>query len=322
MKNLHQLFLSALSTFLFLSSCDLVADIETFQQPAPSRIETESSGRIPLNDPNLFFYENSLSGLYTWGNELTSNSYSTKYINTCKKINLLDSLGLPSSKGKIVILGIGGSNPAIIFNGIIAAQLADRNFGENIVFINGGMSAMDLSDLLDPATNYWDRVNKLLDSAHVGIKQVQVMFCIEDNLRNKDTTFQRVNALKDDYTALLDIIRTQYPSCKLFFVGDRGYNGYTTVQQHREPIGYLNGWAVKLFIEEYTSQNLPRYPLVNWLDYYWADGQNPRWDGLTYYATDFKGSTYIHFTDEKGNELGSHTHEKLKIDPGAMYWYK
>lgn len=154
------------------------------------------------------------------------------------------------------------------------------------------------------------------------ILQVQIIFCIEDDFKNSDNTIQRAYTIKDQYVTLLSTIRTKYPNTKLIFVGDRGYNDYAVLTKYKEPKGYLNGWAVKFLVEDYANNLLPQYPFVNWLDYYWANGAEPRWDDLTYLQTDFTAPEYSHLTPEKSNALGLVTHGKFKQDAGAMYWYK
>ena len=286
-----------------------------------SLIAEKNVGNKPINNPTLFSYYGHQSGLFSWGNALIANTYKINYLSANLAIKSLDAAGNSAVNGKIGILEIGGSNPAIIFNGLQTNQLNDPGFGSKLTFVNAGMNAMDLSDILKPTTDYWNNVQTLLTQNGLTTKQVEVIFCIEDNLKNTDITFTRATSLQTDYVALLSLVRTKYPNCKLFLVGDRGYTGYTTDPQHKEPIGYLNGWGVKLFVEQYSDGLLPVYPAVDWLDYYWANGETARFDGLTYSKSDYRAG-YIHFTDAKAEELGVATHARLKADVGTSYWYK
>lgn len=305
-----------ITILLFATGCSKT-ELEIIDDPIVS-----TTFKIPLNNPDIFTQNGVESGLYPWGNSLITNSYKTNYINACESIEPLNYFGANAGSGKVVVLTIGGSNPAIIYNGFINAQQSDPGFGSDLLFINGGINSQDFSNLLDPATNYWDNMQNLLTTNNVTENDVQVIFCIEDNLRYRDTSFQRAYLLRDDYVDLLEIIRDKYPNCKLFLAGDRGYSGYTDDPKHDEPIGYENGWAVKFLVADYINGLLPEYPVVNWLDYYWADGENPRWDGLTYSPTDYAAPAYVHFTQNKADELAGSTHAKLKTDPGASYWYK
>ncbi len=308
--------------FIFSTGCEL--------NPSPEQVLIENdllyeerivAGNNPLNNPSLFTYSGLQSGLYSWGNALIANIYKTNYINANKEVKTLDAAGVSSATGKIGVLEIGGSNPGILYNGLRTAQLDDNTFGSKLTFINAGLNAMDFSNILKPDSQYWNSVQSLLSENGLTNLQVQVVFCIQDNLKNADVSFNRTAALKTDYIALLNLVRTKYPNCKLFLVGDRGYTGYTTDPRHKEPIGYLNGWAVKLFIQDYSNNLLPQFPFVNWLDYYWANGATARFDGLDYLKADYR-SGFIHFTDQKANELGASTHARLKADVGTLNWYK
>lgn len=281
-----------------------------------------SVGDIPINDLDSFTYFDNNGGLYPWGNYLIENAFKTNYIKTSKNIRPMDSVGLFSKSGKIVILEIGASNPFKLFEEIKNAGLADINFGKNLVYINGGTGGKDLPDVIDITASYWVHLQKLLDSNLVTAAQVQVIFCIEDDMTNFDTTINRAYQLRDKYIEMLVTIRIKYPNCKLMLIGDRGYNDYATLPKFSEPKGYLNGWAVKFLIEDYIDGLLPQYPLLNWMDYYWANGETPRWDGLDYFMTDFLAPDYVHYTEEKAAELGAMTHARLKADQGCLFWYK
>lgn len=304
-----------------ISSCDLMDSPEAIVNENDALTYEKNLGNRPVNNPVLFSYYGHQSGLFSWGNNYIANTFKTNYLNANMAIKTLDAAGNSSINGKIGILEIGGSNPAIIYEGLKTNQLNDAGFGSKLTFVNAGMNAMDFSDILKPTTNYWTNVQTFLNQSGITAAQVQVIFCIEDNLKNLDVTFNRATSLQNDYISLLNLVRSKYPNCKLFLVGDRGYSGYATDPRHKEPIGYLNGWGVKLFVQQYTDGLLPMYPAVDWLDYYWANGETPRFDGLTYSEDDYRPG-FIHFSDEKAEELGAGTHAKLKSDIGTSYWYK
>ena len=317
-KNKVVLLLTVAVVFIQFG-CNKNADLDDFKPPIPDQSEIQN---IPLNDPDEFVFEGLNSGLFPWGNTLINNQYNTDYINVCKSLGDLSLIENPEEKEPIVILTLGPSNPHKIFEGIKYAQMEDPGFGENIRYVNGAIGGIDFNDILNPAGPYWTQVDSTLQSQNISASQVQVIFCIEDDLLNQDTTILRAYQLKENYINLLEEIRSKFPNCILFLAGDKGYNNYSSEERFAEPKGYLNGWAIKLLLEDYINGYMADYPFIYWLDYYWANGITPRWDGLTYALSDFNAPDYIHLTTEKANELGRATHEKLKSDPGARYWYK
>ncbi len=312
---------AVMSGLMALVQCEFTPTV-TDENSIPGLVYRESFNDIPLNDPDTFTYQGFRSGLYPWGNVLIENEYKTDYINISKTITTLGKTGLPSAKGKTVILGIGGSHAYGIYNGIKNAWLTDPLFGKKLVFANAGTGGKDLPDILDPAASYWSRINKILDSNRVTSSQVQVIFVIEDDFVNKDTTIQRIFTLRDQMISLLETIRPKYPNCKIIYFADRGYAGYSTLTKYDEPKGYLNGWAVKFLVDEYINGLIPETPFINWFEYYWANGTEARWDGLTYLQSDFVAPEFAHLTIQKANTLGAATHLKLKADIGFSNWYK
>lgn len=274
----------------------------------------------PLNNPIPFIYEGMNSGLYPWGNSLITNEYSNIFNKTNKRIKALDSSGAVSKTGKIGVLAIGASTPKKIFSGIQTAIDNDVSFADSkVTLVNAALPSKDFDYILDPDTDYWDSVDDEVDNAGLTNLQISVIICIEDNLSISDTSFTRATTLKENYKSLLELLRVDYPNCRLFLAGAREYTGYTTVTQHQEPRGYLNGWGIRLLINDYVANLVPQYPLVGWLDYYWADGATPRFDGLDYILSDYVGPDYLHLTKTKADELGQSTHDKLKE---SLIWYK
>jgi len=307
---------------LVFACCELITPINEFYPEQISAEKQSVVGNIPLNDPEFFTYNGLSSGLYPWGNDLIDNQYNTNYLAVSSSIQPLNKEGVPGSKAKTVILGIGGSQAYRLFSGIRNAWSSDPGFGKKLVFANAGTGGKDLPDIIETNASYWKRVIKVLDSNKVNNLQVQVIFIVEDDFINRDTTIQRAHTINGQFQTLLNTIREKFPNVKLVLFADRGYSGYSTLSKYDEPKGYLNGWAVKLVAEDYINGNIPSVPFVNWYEYYWANGEEPRWDGLTYLISDFEAPEFAHYTVDKCNALGVVTHNKLKTDPGCSNWYK
>jgi hypothetical protein len=99
-------------------------------------------------------------------------------------------------------------------------------------------------------------------------------------------------------------LRDKFPNLQICYVSSRIYGGYSAPGTlNPEPQAYESGFSVKWLIEDqingdpglnYGQLTGPvRSPLLLWGAYLWADGINPRSDGLTWLSTDLE-SDHVH----------------------------
>lgn len=96
---------------------------------------------------------------------------------------------------------------------------------------------------------------------------------------------------------ILRAAKTRWPNLKLAFLSTRIYAGYATSDLNPEPYAYEYGFSAKSFIQAQINQirtgtvdsvagdlnyNNNTAPWVAWSAYLWADGTNPRKDGLVW----------------------------------------
>ena len=88
-----------------------------------------------------------------------------------------------------------------------------------------------------------------------------------------------------------------------------------------EPYAYQTGFAVKWLIEDYIN-NPDEQVFVQWGPALWADGTNPRSDGLTYTCGDFRKDDGTHPSIESGRQkVADLLHEFFSIDTTIKEWY-
>jgi len=100
-----------------------------------------------------------------------------------------------------------------------------------------------------------------------------------------------------DLGEILRAAKARWPNLKLAFLSTRIYAGYATDTLSPEPYAYEYGFSAKWFIEAQINQirtgaidpvagdlsyNIGTAPWVAWSAYIWADGPNPRSDGLAW----------------------------------------
>lgn len=92
---------------------------------------------------------------------------------------------------------------------------------------------------------------------------------------------------------ILRAAKMRYPNLRMVFVASRSYGGYATIMLNPEPFAFESGFTVKWLIQAQINQergagpdpvagdlSIGKVPWIAWGPYLWANGTNPRSDGL------------------------------------------
>ena len=101
---------------------------------------------------------------------------------------------------------------------------------------------------------------------------------------------------------MLTLLKTEFPNLTLTYVSSLQWVGYGTANIVEPSSGYEMGFGVKWTIEDQIEGDPSinadpglgplRSPWIAWGPYTWADGLNPRSDGLTWECSDFRVDGY------------------------------
>jgi hypothetical protein len=226
-----------------------------------------------------------------------------------------DTAGAPAPGGRYVMVSIGMSNTTQEFCGsspcgpgtFMARAAADPKVNHQSLVIVDGAAGGQTADTWDSPTDAnYDRVRDTR-LAPLGLSEAQVQVAWI-KVANAGPTSSLPAGSADAYrlvTQTANILRAakvHYPNLRQAYLSTRIYAGYATTQLNPEPYAYESGFAAKWVIEaqinEMGSGLLdPRVgsldyraglaPWVAWAAYLWADGTNPRSDGLTWEPGDF-----------------------------------
>ena len=281
---------------------------------------TRTVAFTPLNDLGAGLYLNQFQGgLYPNGSNITPPAHATAGIEKAAAIQPLNTQGQPDPNGKYVLISIGmsnttqefcsqnGSSPcgSWTFMGQAAASSAVNHSTLSIVNgAEGGKAAAFWDSPTDP--DYDRVVNEWLTPNGLSEKQVQVAWV---KVANPGPTASLPSANSDAYhlvDQMGDIARSlkvRYPNLQQVFFSSRIYAGYASTTLNPEPYAYESGLAVKWLIEAQINQMngggmnptagdlnymTGIAPWLAWGPYLWADGLNPRSDGLIWQQQDFQ----------------------------------
>lgn len=262
-----------------------------------------------------------------------------------------DPSGVPSASGKIVLLSVGMSNTTQEFCSardpvpcqpwsFVGKALADPSVNQtSLVFANGAMGGQTAETWDSASDSNYDRVRDMvLTPQGLSEAQVQVAWV---KVANGRPSISLPDDQADAYqlvTQIADIARTlrvRYPNLRIIYLSSRIYAGYATTMLNPEPYAYESAFAVKWVIESQIEQmrggsvTNPRAgdlsyattaPWMAWGPYLWADGRNPRGDGLTWEPGDLQNDG-THPAQSGEEKVGALLLQFLKAEPTARDWF-
>lgn len=289
----------------------------------------------PINDLGTGLYLGRFrGGLYPNGSGTIPPDHLAAGLERGRRIQPLDTQGNPSPNGKYILLSVGMSNTTQEFCcpdgntptpwSFMGQAAADAGVNhKSLVIFNGAKATRTASEWASPRSPDYDRVATELQSVGLSEAQVEVVWVKEVN---PFPTISLPNADADAFTLERDLgdiaraLRIRYPNVKLVFFSSRTYGGYATTGQSPEPHAYETGFSVKMLIEAQIRQMQENgmiedsragdlnyntvAPWIDWGPYLWANGLNPRSDGLFWDRTDF-GPDGMHPSPIGEHKVGS-----------------
>ncbi len=269
--------------------------------------------RVPLTDMGRT-YKGFSGGLYPDAANEMPTDHETAGIDKAGRIVPRDTAGAPDPSGKYVLVSIGMSNTTQEFCGgtpcgpgtFMAQAAADPSVNHGTLAIVDGAAGGQTADTWDsPADLNYDRVRDTrLAPRGLTEAQVQVAWV---KVANAGPTVSLPAANADAYRLvtqtgnIVRALKVRYPNLQQVYLSSRIYAGYATTPLNPEPYAYESGFAAKWVIEAQIDQMRGGPPdpragdldyatgpgtWIAWAAYLWADGPNPRFDGLTWQPGD------------------------------------
>jgi len=308
--------------------------------------------RIPLNDLSAGLYLGQFQGgLYENGTSVAPSDHAAEGMAQAALIRPLDKDGNPALAGKIVMVSIGMSNttqefcaaanPAPCETWSFVGQ-ATRDSAVNhssLLLVNGARGGQTGDTWDSPARSNYDYVrDRDLTPAGVTEKQVQVAWLKEANPQpTSSLPSQNADAyrLETQIGNSVRAMRTRYSNLRIVYISSRIYAGYATSTLNPEPYAYETGlavkWAVQAQIDQMRTGRIDARagdlnfntvaPWIAWGPYLWADGLNPRSDGLTWARADVESGDGTHPSQSGEQKVGAMLLSFLKQEPTAKPWF-
>lgn len=282
---------------------------------------TAQAQRVPLTDMGSTTYLGFGGGLYLDGSNDPPLDHAAAGAAHARLVQPLDKGGLPDSAGKIALLSIGMSNTTQEFCSgsgeppcdpwsFVGQALADPAVNKKtLVFVNGARGGQAAATWDSPTERNYDRVRdtdlRRLDLTEAQVQVAWVKVANPGPTRSLPASNSDAYTLVSQMGNIVRALTVRYPNLRLVFLSSRIYAGYATTTLNPEPYAYESGFAVKWLIEAQIHQmrnggnaidqragNLNYNtiaPWIGWGAYLWADGMNPRSDGVIWERRDLSG---------------------------------
>jgi hypothetical protein len=237
--------------------------------------------------------------------------------------------GSPSPDGKIVMIALGMSNAKMEFDtfGGIAIPVKSNA----VELINGAWPGVLASDWAYPTAENdpWRALAARLERKGLTPQQVQVAWLKEANADPQPGTDDfpvYAEKLRDDMAIMVMRVKELYPNVRVLYLSSRIFSGYSLIRLSPEPFAYEGAFSNRWLIEDQingggaTGVTYENAPVLLWGPYLWADGTQPRSDGLTWECNDFVEDG-VHPTDAGRQKVADMMLDFFMNDPLTRVWF-
>ncbi len=256
-------------------------------------------------------------GLYPDGSNNRPPAHAAAGMAAVGQITPRDAAGAPDPNGKVVLLSIGVSNTMIEFRDFERNVLPTQpGVNPSVQVISGAVSGQPVDNWLDPDGVPWQVINDRLAHLKATPEQVQVVW-----MKHTYIGTHPWQELQADLETVTDNLRDKFPNLQVVYLSSRT-RAYTFVPNATspEPAAFETGYAVKGLVTKYIEGEMPARPYVTWGPYLWADGENPRSDGLTWLAGDLM-SDCVHPSASGARKVANMLLAFFTTDATAAPWF-
>lgn len=297
-----------------------------FESVSPALTDLGSSFYVRMDGQATTFQ----GGLYPDGSNQPPAEHFAAGLEAAAQIQPRDADGnFDPQSGKIVMISLGMSNTASEFGRFMEFAHEDSEINPKLVFVNGGLGGQTADRWVDPEAQAWIELDARLAHNRVSPEQVQVAW-VKQTLTRGGEFPAKAQELQAALEVIAHNLKDRFPKLQIAFYSSRTRSYTYWRGLSPEPLAFETGFSVRWMIEKqidgdpdlnYDPQRGEvKVPFLAWGPYLWADGLNPRSDGLVWTVEDLTRDC-THPTDSGKNKVANMLSEFFKSDPLAQGWF-
>ncbi len=298
---------------------------------AASPVHLRTSGLTPLEDLGTGTYLGFEGGLYAGGANVPPAQHLAAALQKAGQVVPRNAAGAPDPNGWIVMVAIGMSNTTHEFGAFERLEDADTGRNAHVILMDTALGGQTAATIANPAAGYWTVLQQRLTAMGLTAAQVQVAWLKEADAQPANNFPVHAQTLRDELRTIAGNLHDKFANLQLCYLSSRIYGGYAAQGSlNPEPQAYESGFAAKWLIQNQIDGDvnlnygqLPgavRAPLLLWGPYLWADGTNPRSDGLVWLQTDLEGDA-THPSPSGEQKVAGLLTAFFAADPTAAAWW-
>jgi hypothetical protein len=294
-------------------------------EPAPFR--HEETGNVPLTDLRRTYFGFS-GGLYGEGRNEPPVSLQAAGLAAAQRVVPRDRFGQPDLAGLIGLVAIGPSITRLQFGAFQVRALQGGGVSPAVRLVNGGQDGV-MAENWARSSGPWAVLQGRVARSGLSRGQVQAAWISAPHLypARYGAFPQHAARLAEMLNEIVLTAQRQFPNLAPIYLSSQPYYGYTTRAVHPEPYSYEGAFAVRDVILRQpadtpsavnTAEGGP--PVLLWGPYLWADGANPRSDGLSWLRQDYQADG-VHPSASGREKAAQLLWSCFTTDPTARPWF-
>lgn len=287
----------------------------------------------PLCDLGSDSFMGYTGGLYPNGQNKPQGNYKLDIAQRADMVEPLDSNGIAAEDGKIVMIGVGASNPRTEFAAFQNLLDTFKSRNPDLITVNTCQGGQGVQKMNNPADNYWKLADNIFDSMKVHPLQVQIAWIETENTQKGDSIFPSAPlSLINDLKILLQTLKLKYPNLMLCYLSARAYSGWASSSLGKgleHPRDYYNGWACKWLIDSAAAGkdgfiykgNGAQIALPLYSTYMWTNKGDTRKDGFSVDCNTDIGADGLHLSAAGDMKLGAQILSFFAGDSSSIPWF-